>query len=283
MRSSEISRERTRKIGFGGAGAVITAVLVVLAWWQTTKSHPGATSADTSAARTSTGGAAVTTAPPPREVAANPEPPATSKLPVDREAPAIAPHATPKDEKPAATASAARATPPKATPAPSAAPSATPVVSAPAPSVAVTQPPAAQPVVQQPVAPPKANVVSAGNAQRAPETLAAPAPATAADLAPVFDAYARAIESRDLAAIRRVYPGLTADQQHGFEQFFQSARKIDVTFRVANVESTGSSAEARLAGSYEYESVTGKVERTPVNFAATLRRDGSEWRLVSLR
>jgi hypothetical protein len=80
-----------------------------------------------------------------------------------------------------------------------------------------------------------------------------------------------------------VYPGLTADQQHGFEQFFQSARKIDVTFRVANVESTGSSAEARLAGSYEYESVTGKVERTPVNFAATLRRDGSEWRLVSLR
>jgi hypothetical protein len=99
----------------------------------------------------------------------------------------------------------------------------------------------------------------------------------------VFDAYARAIESRDIAAIRRVYPGLTAEQERGFEQFFQAARKINVTFRVANVESTAAAADARLNGTYEYESSSGKIERQPVSFAASLRREGGEWRLVSLR
>jgi hypothetical protein len=126
----------------------------------------------------------------------------------------------------------------------------------------------------------RAPVVPAGTPLPTPES--APAPATAADLAPTVEAYARAIESRDVAAIRRVYPGLTADQQRGFEQFFQAARRLNVTFRITNVESSGSSADARLSGSYEYESSSGKVERQPVSFVATLRRDGSSWRLLSV-
>jgi hypothetical protein len=36
-------------------------------------------------------------------------------------------------------------------------------------------------------------------------------------------------------------------------------------------------------GTYQYESSSGRVERQPVSFVATLRRDGSAWRLVSLR
>jgi hypothetical protein len=112
---------------------------------------------------------------------------------------------------------------------------------------------------------------------------AAPATATASDVAPVLEAYARAIESRDVSAIRRVYPGLTADQQRGFEQFFESARKLNVTFRIASVEGTASTAEARVSGSYAYESSSGRAERQPVSFLATLRRDGGGWRLVSLR
>ncbi|MDB4882440.1 MAG: protein kinase, partial [Gemmatimonadetes bacterium] len=105
----------------------------------------------------------------------------------------------------------------------------------------------------------------------------------AADLAPTIEAYAKAIESRDVGAIRRVYPGLTSEQQRGFEQFFQAARRINVMFSVGNVESTASTADARLSGHYEYENTSGKVERQPVSFVATLRRDGGGWRLISLR
>lgn len=118
-----------------------------------------------------------------------------------------------------------------------------------------------------------------------PGETAAPRPSTpsTADIAPVVAAYARAIESRDIGSIRRVYPGLTGEQQRGFEQFFQSARNINVTFRVVNAEATGASADARLVGSYEYFTTSGKAERQPVSFAAALRHDGSVWRLVSVR
>lgn len=96
-------------------------------------------------------------------------------------------------------------------------------------------------------------------------------------------AYARAIESRDIAAVRRAYPGLTAEQARGFEQFFESTRSINVTFRVVGLETSGNSADARLVGTYEYTTTGSRTEKQPVSFAATLRSDGSSWRLVSVR
>jgi hypothetical protein len=110
-----------------------------------------------------------------------------------------------------------------------------------------------------------------------------PAAPSAADIAPAVDAYARAIESRDIGTIRRTNPGLTSEQQRSFEQFFQAARDINVTLRVANVEASGRSANAGLVGRYDYVTTEGRRERQPVNFAATLRHDGKVWRLVSVR
>ena len=159
---------------------------------------------------------------------------------------------------------------------------AAPPVVAPQPSI--TQPAVTQPTAQQGVAAPRPVTVSPQtNPAPSESPPPAPAPPTASDVAPVFEAYARAIESRDVSAIRRVYPGLTADQQRGFEQFFESARKINVTFRVASVDGTASTADVRVTGRYEYENSAGRAERQPVSFAAAVRRDGSAWRLVAVR
>ncbi|HEY4735183.1 MAG TPA: protein kinase [Gemmatimonadaceae bacterium] len=114
-------------------------------------------------------------------------------------------------------------------------------------------------------------------------TAAAPPAPNASDVGPAVQAYARAIESRDVGAVRRAYPGLTSGQQRGFEDFFQSTRSINVTFRVTSVEVTGSSADARLVGAYEYVTTTGQSKRDPVSLTATLRHDGGQWRLVSIR
>jgi serine/threonine-protein kinase len=145
----------------------------------------------------------------------------------------------------------------------------------------VSQPPVTT-LRQDPL--PSAPVVEAPRqALKQETTVAAPSAPNPADIGQTVQAYARAIESRDISAIRRVYPGLTADQQRGFEQFFQSTRSLNVTFRVTNVEASGSSADARLVGSYEYVTTAGQSQRQPVNFAATLRHDGGQWRLVSVR
>jgi hypothetical protein len=145
----------------------------------------------------------------------------------------------------------------------------------------VTTPNARREAVLSPPPGVTAAPVAAPPKQETAPTVAAPP--TVADIAPTVEAYARAIESRDVGAIHRVYPGLTSNQQRGFEQFFQAARSINVTFRIANLEASGTSADARLVGSYEYVTTEGKAERQPVSFSATLRRDGNVWRLVSVR
>ena len=128
-------------------------------------------------------------------------------------------------------------------------------------------------VTTQPIVPPPTH-----------ETTSPPvAPATAADIAPAVEAYARAIESRNIGAIRSIYPGLTSDQQRGFEQLFQAAPSINVTLRVANVASSGALANAQFIGRYDYVTAEGRQERQPVSVAATLRHDGKVWRLVSVR
>jgi len=116
------------------------------------------------------------------------------------------------------------------------------------------------------------------------DTTSPPPPApTAADITPAVEAYARAIESRNIGAIRSVEPGLTSEQQRSFEQFFQAAQNINVTLSVADVASSGTAASARLVGRYDYLNVDGQKERQPVSVSATLRHDGKVWRLVSVR
>ncbi|HXV18341.1 MAG TPA: hypothetical protein VD758_16255, partial [Gemmatimonadaceae bacterium] len=157
----------------------------------------------------------------------------------------------------------------------------------PAPAQAQPSTPLPQaPVVVAPIqsAPPRV-VASAPSSPpvKAVDTPAAPRPSPREEISAAVQAYARAIESRDIGEVRRAYPGITSDQARGFQQFFQSARDINVTFRVANLDTSGSSADAQLVGTYEYVTSEGKTEKRPVSFSASLRNDGAGWRLTSVR
>jgi serine/threonine-protein kinase len=138
--------------------------------------------------------------------------------------------------------------------------------------VVVTPPPAP---VQQQLAP------------RATPTLPAPEPdpaiAAEAGIRSAVAAYARAIESRDLGAVRRANPGLTATQQNGFEQFFKAVRSLRATFTVASTDVNGATAEARLTGAYDFVTTSGQSVNQPLNFQASLRREGGTWRLVAVK
>jgi serine/threonine-protein kinase len=157
-----------------------------------------------------------------------------------------------------------------------------------------TTPPAPQPhVVEQApvasVAPPPATPAASSAVPPAPVTSATPTPAQKpeanprADVADAIAGYARAIGTRDIAEVRRAYPGLTTDQQKGFEQFFHSVHSLRVEFAVSDMSVTDTTAQAHVSGAYEFEDGDGKPQRQPVTFLATLRRDGGAWRLLSVR
>jgi serine/threonine-protein kinase len=149
-----------------------------------------------------------------------------------------------------------------------------PAVTPPAPVVVETQPPVRP-------APP-----------RAPErTVPAPAPVPPAspvdprpEIRAVLDDYAAAIEATSLADLRRIYPGMTAAQQRGWEQFFQLVRDVKAELRIARLDVANGSAEAQVGGSYTYlNTSTQRNEHQPVSFQATLRREGGGWRIVQIR
>jgi len=116
-----------------------------------------------------------------------------------------------------------------------------------------------------------------------PPTPPPPKPATAGDLSPIVEAYAQAIESKSIGQLRRIYPGMPATQQRGWQDFFQRARNIKCAFRVEDLSSTTTSADATLAGRCDYSDSDKDNQRLDVSFAASFQREGNAWKLVALR
>ena len=153
----------------------------------------------------------------------------------------------------------------------------------------IVQPSTQNSLVQQQVvtSPPPAAVIPRPVQSQPVESVAsspppAPTPPTTADIAPSVQAYARAIESKDIGAVRHAYPGLTSAQQGQLETFFQASRTIDAKLRISSLDASANSAEARVVGSYDYVTSEGRNESRAVSFAMSLRREGSGWRVVSV-
>ena len=109
-----------------------------------------------------------------------------------------------------------------------------------------------------------------------------PASNAAAEIGAAVAAYVRALESRDVGAVRRAYPGITPAQAKGWEQFFGTLQTLRASLSVNGLEVNGGSAEARLVGTYDYVTGGGKSAQQAVAFQAAFRREGSAWQLVSV-
>ena len=171
---------------------------------------------------------------------------------------------------PAAAETLAVAVPLPSTPLVDSTPAQTAAPAAPAPS-----PPATSPPAPSPPAPPS------------PEP-SRPAPERPIDVRPailgVVSGYARAIESKSLRDLQRVYPGMTGMQQRGWEQFFQLVREVKAELSAQQLSVAGEAAEAQVTGTYVYlNTSTGRQERQPVSFHASFRRQDGVWRIVQVR
>ena len=144
----------------------------------------------------------------------------------------------------------------------------TPAVESPRPQSSVPAPAVPSAAVQQATAIPQASTP--------------PASTPAADIGAAVAAYAHALESRDVGTVRRAYPGITPAQAKGWEQFFGSLRTLRVTLGVSGLDVSGSTAEAKLVGMYDYVTDGGKATQQAVAFQAAFVREGSTWQLVSV-
>jgi serine/threonine-protein kinase len=280
--SRKHSQSRMRTLAFAGGGALAAASLFAIAWARNSGSGPPKLEAANDPVSVAAPALPqATQASPPPQVASEGASAANATAATPKPLPAPPAQRPVKQEKSQTTTRDTRAS---AAAKIRSRPTQSQVVPAPPPT---TQAQAPNLITRQETLPAPASVVTAGPViqpppkQDPPPTPAAP---TASDIAPTVEALARAIESKDVGAIRRVYPGLSSDQQRRFEQFFQGARTINASFRVSNVSASGASAaDAQLSGAYDFVTTAGKTEHQPVTFAVTLGHEGGRWRITSMR
>jgi hypothetical protein len=124
--------------------------------------------------------------------------------------------------------------------------------------------------------------------QQPPPVTTAPPPAAPAPENPrplieaAIQAYARALESRDVQQVRRAYAGLTPQQASVWRDFFGMVSDMKVDLAIKQLQITGDVAEAQVEGFNQF--VQGRrPQRQPVSFHATLDRTSGAWRIASIR
>ncbi|HEX3234941.1 MAG TPA: serine/threonine-protein kinase [Gemmatimonadales bacterium] len=225
--------------------------------------------------------------PPPRGSAApiTPTKAETTAMAPQPAQPAVPPPAAPRATEPTVPVRTMETKPPRKRQ-PAVAPQPREAVPEPAESAAPS-PASAPAVVVAPAAPaPAQDTVE--SVTPSPRPAPAPTPPPPVDPRPeirrVVADYAAAIESRNIASIRRVYPGMTPVQERGWDQFFQLVREVKAQLDVSQLETAGGNAMARITGNYTYRNgSTGRTERQPVSFQAILHRTDAGWRIGEVR
>ncbi len=138
---------------------------------------------------------------------------------------------------------------------------------APAPVPAPAPPPPPAPL---PAAPP------------ATEVAAVSAAAAEAEVEAAILSYARALDAGDLAAARRVYPGMPAEQRQGLEAFWKAGGTMRSRWVVSDVTVSGDEATARVEGTNLVSTPRQRASEQRVDLRARLERRGGEWRLLAL-
>ena len=126
-------------------------------------------------------------------------------------------------------------------------------------------------------------------ARQPPAEPPAPAPVThppadpRVEIKALIADYARALESRDVNEVRRVYPGLTSPEQETLRQFFASVPELKAGLTINRLVIAGASADVLVNGVYEYvDAKTGWSRRDTTTFRASVVQDSTGWHLTSI-
>lgn len=107
-----------------------------------------------------------------------------------------------------------------------------------------------------------------------------PPPDPSPEIRTVLQGYAQAIQGRDLASLKRLFPGMSSQQEQGFRTFFGSVEELTVSMTVLDLQPSGDSARANVRLRYEFRD-GGQQDQTN-DFAVTLARGAQGWYITGV-
>lgn len=93
----------------------------------------------------------------------------------------------------------------------------------------------------------------------------------------------RAIESRQLTALLRAYPGLTIKQQRDYEELFHDASRIRIAQRIERLKIDGRAAEAQVNGKRVLTLRNGQRRTDDFNPKVIFAYGPTGWRITDIR
>jgi hypothetical protein len=99
----------------------------------------------------------------------------------------------------------------------------------------------------------------------------------------VLSRYAAALEARDIAQLKKVWPGLAGAQEVAIANEFRIARTISVSLSDPNVQVEGSTAVATCRRTHQLETTDGQRLQTNTQMVFTMRRSPSGWVIERVR
>ena len=115
-----------------------------------------------------------------------------------------------------------------------------------------------------------------------------PPPAPPTDPTPqireTIAAYGRALEGKDVSALRRLYPQIGSGQLQAWQDLFDNARDIHADLRPGQIDLNGDVADVAVSGTLTYQNTnTRRQERNPTTFHARLARSGGAWVITAIQ
>jgi hypothetical protein len=95
--------------------------------------------------------------------------------------------------------------------------------------------------------------------------------------------YKSALESRDLDALKRVWPGLTAVSANAIRDEFQNASRLTVGILDPRISASGTSGTVTFRRRYEIQTRDGQNLRTETSTTMAVRRGSAGWIIESIR
>jgi serine/threonine protein kinase len=220
-----------------------------------------------------------------------PPPPATAVLPATSGATATkgTPKPPPPVERPARREAPTAVVPPPAPPATtSVAPATTSIAPTPPPAADVPLPPEPRPA--PPAEPPRAVTPPVAPPAPPPAPVAPPAApparveeATVPAVQAVLARYRTALESRDIAALKRLWPALGGRQEEALRTEFERARGISVGLDGVDIRPSNGGATVTCRRTYTVMTGDGQTLRTTTTMFMTLARHDGAWSIESIR
>jgi hypothetical protein len=146
-------------------------------------------------------------------------------------------------------------------------------------------PPAAPEPKAAPIEPPPATATAISSPP--PPQAAAPAVRTEDNPVPAVQAvlarYRAALESRDINALKRIWPSLSGRQEDAIRNEFEHSRSIAVGLDGVDIRPTGSGATLTCHRSYAVTTADGQTLRTATQMSMTLARRDGAWIIETIR